>query len=619
MTIKNRFARLKNRPITYAVIVVAILIIFLVQAFTFAHRLPSRVDEGSFLTKGYFFVSGRFQPFEDYGPWTNNMPLAYFLPGIAQAAFGPGLLAGRYFAIFAALLTLIGTWVVSKRFAGKWWALLPIGAFSLSPAWVATNVFAVSQVLVACQVAWLLVFLLGDERSDWQIAMAAILSASVTLTRQNIIFMMIFVVLYVWWQYGFKKALLAFGFAAVPFILVHALYYPKIMHLWYTWLPGTVKKLFGIGYIQGGGKQVWRPDGSLIDRISSFFLTMRYYFIPLFGSVITLPMLFKRTNWRSKAQYKMMISISALFVVLFLMHAWASLSKNYCIFCFSNYVDFFLPLAGLMTALTMQAIFTDHKKLRLIVHLALLLVVVPGLFFASANTVGRTFLALPVPRVKNGALAGGTTMLWEIFRNRFGVTYDQMLLIIPPVFGLGLVILLFAVIVISYRIQKERKDGFTRYFLSVFLATSLFLSPTNLLGGYDDQNACNGNALAAYENAGRQLNESIPDDASIFWGSGSVVTPLVYIADKGIQPLQLNGIYNKRVEGERDELEMDGYFNQESVRDWRENADYILVQRANMLEFWDAYLTPDLFDEVGVTVPIDPCDPNSSIKIFKRK
>ena len=155
--------------------------------------------------------------------------------------------------------------------------------------------------------------------------------------------------------------------------------------------------------------------------------------------------------------------------------------------------------------------------------------------------------------------------------------------------------------------------------LSVMLVLALILTPSNLLGGYDDQNACNGDALAAYETAGRQMDESIPDESSVYWGSGSVVTPLVYIADKGIEPLQLNGIYNKRVDGERDLLERDGYYNQESVRDWRDNADYILVQRANMLEFWDSYLTPDLFDEIGVTVPIDPCDPNSAIKIFRRK
>ncbi len=619
MKIKTILQKGKKSRLAFGVLAGLIVLIFLIQAFTFAHRLPSRVDEGSFLAKGYLFASGRYRPFADYGPWTNNMPLAYIIPGIPQVLFGPGLQTGRYFAILAALLTLAGIFIASQRFVGKWWALLPVAALSFSPAWVASNVQAVSQVLVACQVAWLLVFLLGEKRSDWHIALAALLSASVTLTRQNMVFMMAFVVLYVWWQFGFRKALLAFAFAALPFFTVHALYYPRIMTLWYVWLPSAIKKVFGVGTIQGGGKQVWRPDGDLIDRVSSFFLTMRYYFIPLFGSLLTLPMLFRRGNWRSPFQHRMMISLSILYIILFYLHAWASIGKNYCIFCFSNYVAFFLPIAALMATLTLQAIISNKKKLPVIIPLALLLVLVPGLFFASVDTVGRAILALPVPRVKGGALAGGTTLLWTLIRNRFGFEYDQILLALPPAFGLILFIGFVLAVIIAYRRKKEQRAGFSAYFLSIVMVFALALTPTNLLGGYADENACNGDVLAAYEEAGRQLDQSIPDDASIYWGSGSVVTPLLYVADKGIQPLQLNGIYNKRVDGERDLLEKNGYYNQESVRDWRDSAQYILVERANILEFWGSYLDPDRFDEIASTVPIDPCDPDSIIKIFRRK
>ena len=163
MKLADRIKKAAENRLVYCAVVVAVVVLFLLQAFLFAHRLPSRVDEGSFLVKGYYFITGRYQPFADYGPWTNNMPLAYWIPGIPQALFGPSLLVGRYFAIFAALLTLTGIWVVVRRLAGKWWAIFAAAALALSPAWIATNVQAVSQVLVACQVAWLLVFLLGDE------------------------------------------------------------------------------------------------------------------------------------------------------------------------------------------------------------------------------------------------------------------------------------------------------------------------------------------------------------------------------------------------------------------------------------------------------------------------
>jgi len=86
--------RLTQSPILYFVLLSAVIGTFLFLAFTYAHQLPSRVDEGSFLIKGYYYWTGRYQPFKEYGPWTNNMPLSYYIPGLAQYLFGLGLRTG---------------------------------------------------------------------------------------------------------------------------------------------------------------------------------------------------------------------------------------------------------------------------------------------------------------------------------------------------------------------------------------------------------------------------------------------------------------------------------------------------------------------------------------------
>lgn len=617
---KKYLSTIKNSKVIYYCLIGLILAVYFLQAFSLAHQLPSRVDEGSFLTKGYFFISGKYKPFEDYGPWTNNMPLAYLIPGIPQVLFGPGLKVGRYFAIFTAFLTLIGLWVLTKRLVGKWWSILPMLAFVLSPAWIATNVQAVSQVLVACQVTWMLVFLLGEDRAGWQIGIAALLSTSTTLTRQNMVFLMAFVVLYTWWQFGFKKALIAFVCAAIPFVAVHLIYYPKIMNLWYTWLPAAIKRKFAIGNIAGGGKQVWLPDGDLIDRISSFFITTRYYFFPFLGCIIAIPLALKQNNWRTKHEWKMIVSLIIIFFLLFILHGWASLTKNYCIFCFSNYVAFFIPIAMVITPFALAAITRNSQKFTTALTMIFLLVLVPGIFFGSVNSVGRTILSIPVPRFKAGGFVGGTTELWEIIRNRFGFTYDFILLRIPPVFGLlCFLIFIIAIYILTKLPFANKKYRGANFFLYSFFVLAILLTPTNLLGGFLIENECDGDVITAYETAGAQLNAQIPDETNVYWGSGSVVTPLLYIADKGIQPLQLNGIYPKRDGGDRDILEKNGYFNRESVRDWRDNADYILVQYFNMGDFWRDYLDPELFDELMPTEPIDPCVPQSSIKVFRRK
>ena len=34
-------------------------------------------------------VSGEYQPYQDYGVWTNHMPPSFLIPGLIQVWFGP--------------------------------------------------------------------------------------------------------------------------------------------------------------------------------------------------------------------------------------------------------------------------------------------------------------------------------------------------------------------------------------------------------------------------------------------------------------------------------------------------------------------------------------------------
>ena len=615
----KQIGSIKDNKWAYWLILALICGLFFAQALFLAHQQPSKVDEGSFLTKGYLFITGRYRPFEDYGPWTNNMPLAYLIPGIPQAIFGPGLMVGRYFVVLVTFTTLAGLWIILRRLIGKWWALAAVFALSINPAWIGLNGLAVSQPLVACLVTWILVFLLGDDRKLWQICAAALLSAAVTLTRQNMVFMIPFVVFYTWWQYGFRKAVWAFLFAFIPVAAVHAVYFPKIMTLWYTWLPRSIKAAFSVGTIDGGGVQVWKPSGDLIDRISSFSIALRYHFISLIGVCFAVPMIFKKKNWRSDKEWKSMISLLMLFVILFGLHAWASLFKNYCIYCFPNYVAFFIPIGTVIAFLAFSRLVENKFSMPIWYISGLYKICIPVLFFGSIQTVGRWLLQLPFPRIKNGRLIGGVTQVWELLRNRFQMTYDQLVLIVPPIFGLLSAVALLILLILVFRLAKKKNKLKLGYFLALgLLVFAVVFTPTVLIGKASSENTCGGDVISAYELAGSQLQQKIPDDASVFWGSGSVVTPLLYIADAGIQPLQLNGIYPKRDGGDRDLLEKYGYYNADSQRDWRDSADFILVQSFNMGDFWKNYLTPDLFDEYEPTIPIDPCDPNSGIQIFRR-
>ena len=296
----------------YMLALCLVLLTFLIQAFIYAHQMPSRVDEGSFLIKGYYYVKGIYQPFQDYGPWTNNMPLAYYIPGLAQVLFGPGLKTGRYFAIIIAQLILIGMWLLVRRQKGKWWALLSLLMFALNPALIKIYVQAVTQVIVACLVTWMLYFLMGEQRSQRQIALGALFCAAAILTRQNMIFLLPFVVLYAFTLHGKKAGWTALICSTVPILITHALFYPKIINLWSTWLPQPLKDLLGVVIIPGGGEQIWSPEVGLLTRFTSFFTGLRYYFVHLLGVALALVLLARKDAWASIYERKLTAYLGVL-------------------------------------------------------------------------------------------------------------------------------------------------------------------------------------------------------------------------------------------------------------------------------------------------------------------
>ena len=617
---KKILLKFAKQPLIYWLLLTIVAIIFLALAFTSAHRLPSRVDEGSFLIKGYYYITGRYTPFQDYGPWTNNMPLAYYIPGLAQALFGPGLKTGRYFAIFLTCLNLAGIWILLNRLKGKWWALLGVLVLAINPAVVRIFVQTLSQGIVACLLTWALVFLIGEKRSSWQIAAGAFLCALTTLTRQNMVFLLPFAVVYAFWLHGKKAGWLALACTAIPFIFVHLIFYPQILNLWFSWLPGSIENALNIVVIAGGGNQVWSPTADVLMRISSFFIAFRYHFVVLFGVFLAIVMLPVKNWWKDDREQKTAFLLVILFTIFFGLHTWASLTKNYCVFCFPGYIAFFLPIGLLISVLAFSNLVKKKPRIPTFLMVLFLLLIIPGLFFGSLETVGRWVMVLPFPRLKGGQLLAGSVPLWSIFGNKFGLGFDQLLPLIPSAVGLLTAVAFTLIIAGIYKVFKLK----TYFGLGISLVLFLFvlgvvLTPTFLLGNDLIENTCGGDVISAYEQVGSELHARIPEGSSLYWAAGSVITPLIYITDVNIHPPQLNGIYSRRQGGERDLLEKAGYFNEESVLDWRSSDEFIINSNKNMDVEWLTILNPDEFDEYQHTSPLDPCEPTSYLRIFKRK
>ena len=193
------------------------------------HSLPSIIDEGLYLYKGYLFSSGAYVPFQDGGPWTNHMPLSFLIPGWVQAVFGLGLRTGRYYAIALGMLMLLGVWINTRRLGGLGWAAGAVWLIALNPFYLDVYDKAQSQVLIACLLAWVLVFTLGRGRPFWQVVLGAGLAGLTLITRINLLFLLPLVLGYIAWEHGWRTAIWAGVVSHALFAGLHLLYWPEIL------------------------------------------------------------------------------------------------------------------------------------------------------------------------------------------------------------------------------------------------------------------------------------------------------------------------------------------------------------------------------------------------------
>jgi hypothetical protein len=302
------------------------------------------------------------------------------------------------------------------------------------------------------------------------------------------------------------------------------------------------------------------------------------------------------------------------------MHAWASLTKDYCVFCFPSYIAFFLPIGLIISVLAFSNLVKKQIHISVLLLVLFVLLIIPGLFIGSLETVGRWVMVLPFPRLSGGQLLPGSVPLWTIFGNRFGLKFEQLLPVIPAAFGLLAAVAIALITAVFHRISKLKSHfGFGVTLAVCLIVTGIVFTPTVLLGNDSIENTCGGDFLAAFETAGKQLASIIPDGAKVYWGGESVITPLLYITGAELHPPQFNGIYSQRKGGDRNLLEKAGYFNEASRQAWMESDEFFLIKYSSMGDFWKKYLNAQDFDEYKTTTSLNPCDPNSSIRIYRRK
>ena len=593
-------------------------IFYLVQAVIYAHTSSSNLDEGAYLYKGLLFVTGRYSPYQEYGPWTNHMPLSFLIPGATQVLFTSGLRSGRYFVIFLGLLLSLGVWILARRFGGKWWAAAAVAAIVLNPAMVNAYSIVVSQILIACMLVWTLVLTLGDRRPTWQLALGAVLAGLTLTTRENLLPLFPLLLLYIFWQHGLRAGAWAAVAGALTIGVIHAVFWSGILSVWAGWIPTD---LLDPWRIQGGGAAIWDPDISPEPRVYSFAQGLRGNFIPLIGVFGFGALALFRRYWKSNPNWRAAIFLCALFGVLFGAHAWASLWQNYCVFCFSGYLMFFSVMGIFLIVITNQSVSIEKAPLYSGFSILLVLVASTLVGYGSYQEIGPGLLDLPLPRLSGGQIQGGSAPLIAYFENLLHMTYPEAERLVAALAGFlfGVILILILLVVLPrLKAGKGGRQNLGLFAINVFLLTGLILSPTPILAPAGELERCEGDVIAAYEQVGEYLSRVISPGSRVFWEGGLSVVPMLYLTGVDLYPPQINDGYSYRLGGDAEQLLRYGLWNDELREKWRAEAEFILIEERRYNPEWKNFLETGQFQELERTVQISQCEEKSGIRIFRR-
>ncbi|MFN2159614.1 MAG: hypothetical protein ACK2TW_06650 [Anaerolineales bacterium] len=624
--VSSRFNRIPWLPEALAILGG---IVFLAQLWRYAHLLDSLIDEGLYLYKGLLFVSGQYSLYQFYGPWTSKMPLSYLIPGLVQFLFGPDLGVGRTFSGFLAGLFLLGFWILARRLGGRWWAALLIWILAANIALIKMYSIAVSQVLIACMLVWVLVLLIGDDRPAWQIVLGSLLAGLLAITRFNMLLLLPALFLYLIFQYGTKKGAIACLICTSTIILGHALFWPGILQVWALQLPRSMTPFLDLWRTPEPIPNAWAPDTTTENRLISLSQTYRNHFVSLATVMGASFFGLRKKDWKKESDYRTFLFLFVLYILMLAAHVWAALGEGYCIYCLTGYLGFFSFIGLLILPLSYPL-----WRIRIPVwfQIVILLFIVSSavwIGFGSYEQIGGELLDLQLPRsvLYLSPDSSGSMPLFNYFKKTHGYDFKTSRRIISSISGLMIAALIFVLAALIKWIRSNRSrlgsESHTGNFpvfgfwaLTVFIIAGALITPAIDLLQECNTYFCERDIIHSYRSVGSHISKLVPPGSKVYWKGGNSAVPLLYLPGIQIYPAQLNGDYTYKKYGNPKVLDKYGYWSEELSEKWLNEADYILVQQRFFNDWYQDQLNPERFEELESTKPAAYCEENTHIRIF---
>ena len=343
--------------------VLAVTFIFAAGQLTFnAVTLDSWLDEGNYLMKGYWYITGQIPPYSEVDR-TGYMPIFFYLVGGLQKLFGTGYAAGRSMAVlFGAgcfiLVYLTGIKIGRSRLAGVA-ALVLLAGHNVTLTYFATA----TPYSVVSFLSLLLIFvLLYLDNRRMAFALSGVILWALVFIRPNMLPVALIITGWaVLIEPRRKLELLALAFLAFCLVSIPTM-------IWFgTGLLDVILTVPGISHLNSilGGEpplitEVIPLTASPMDPVVRPYEVLVYFvrfFLEPYAvvSFITLWLLGIRfiRAWRNFGDFtiKPMDLLLVYFWVTTVLHFMLSLS--YCVNCIIPYTSYFLPvgvlaIAGLM-------------------------------------------------------------------------------------------------------------------------------------------------------------------------------------------------------------------------------------------------------------------------------
>jgi hypothetical protein len=614
-------------------------VVYALLGWRLAYHLTTGLDESMYIYKGWLFVSGRYLPFEDFGPLTNHMPLSFIIPGAVQHLFGQGMETGRLFAYTISLLMLAGLWLTVRRLGGGGWAAGVVWLMVFTPAWQEVFAQGLSQGLVNTFMIWGFYFLVGEERQHWQLGLSAGLLALTVMTRINTLPVFGLALLYVFWQRGWRKGLAAAAAGGLVSAVVLFFFWPEALKFISGWVPEGLSGYVdafrspysqqhvpeGFGYFP---LSAWVGDPQALqwNGLLALAEALNFAFVPILTVLAVLVFWPARMSWPDEYHRRLALFLLSVWLVMAGMHLWVALSGESCpFFCLAGYFTFFNFAALLLISVVFLYLQRQPPVWRKILGFVLLFAIVLGALHKAGFRPKWVFyrwyriMHTPIPRISDGRiLLEESGLLLGLFESKLGLSYAFMIEELPTyLYWVLLTLLVFGLApalraLLRKRVRFQGSVAWFAFFL--FIIGGVALGPTAIFYGETPGEVCPQSVVVSHEQAATELAEMIEPGALVFWDVPTNML-LLYLPEVEIFPPQLNNEYNFVYSSDPKESEQIfrvGFWDDHLRENWIMEADYLVIA-GQQIRDWQPRLRSTEFVLAAEIAPYEGCLPDETV------